>query len=76
MSIFYGSNYTVSNNIISKNLDTAIKAQALSNITIANNSINRVRSGIYVAGSQTVNVWKNNLEHIQGNPRGNFVQFN
>jgi parallel beta-helix repeat protein len=76
ITIFYGSNYKVNDNQISKTLGNAIKAQSLSDITIQNNSIDSVRSGIYVSGSSNVKVLKNNLSHMQGTPRANFVQFN
>jgi parallel beta-helix repeat protein len=76
VTIFYGSNYTVSNNRISKTLGHAVKAQGLSNITIQNNTIDSVGSGIYVSGSSNVKVLKNNLSHMKGAPRANFVQFN
>lgn len=76
VTIFYGTNYVVTNNVIRNTGDAAIKAQALSNITIQNNTMNTVRTGVYVAGSQNVKVLKNNLTHIQGRTRANFVQFN
>jgi len=76
ITIFYGSRYMVTNNLITKTAGSAIKAQGISNIIIKNNKINTVGTGIYVASSSNAQVLNNNLAHIQGTPRANFVQFN
>jgi parallel beta-helix repeat protein len=76
VSIFYGSNFSVTNNSVKNTKSQAIKAQGLSNVLIQNNTLTAVQSGVYVAAASGVTVEKNNLSHIQGTPRANFVQFN
>jgi hypothetical protein len=46
-------------------------------VTITNNRIERVRTGVYALGSTGVRVERNRMKNMQGPmPRGQFVQFN
>jgi len=76
ITIFYGSNYTITNNKVKNAKSQAIKAQGLSTILIRGNTVDSSRSGVYVSKSSGAIVDKNKLNHIQGLPRANFVQFN
>jgi parallel beta-helix repeat protein len=76
VTIFYGNNFTVSNNQFARTKSQAIKGQALANMAITHNNAQNVESGVYVAGATGVTVSYNNFAHIQGNPRANFIQFN
>ncbi|MDR3492093.1 MAG: RICIN domain-containing protein [Gammaproteobacteria bacterium] len=76
VTIFYGSDYLVSNSQFTKINSNAVKVQGSANVTIQNNKINTVTSGIYVATTTNVKVLKNNLAHMQGKPHANFIQFN
>jgi parallel beta-helix repeat protein len=76
VNVFYGSGYAVTNSKITNAKGQAIKFQAASNITISNNMISNSLSGIYVSSGSNINVKGNNITHIHGKPRANFVQFN
>lgn len=76
ISVIGGNTYSITQNSVTNALDAAIKVQGASSVSIQGNTVKTSTSGIYVAQGSTINVQGNNLAHIQGKPRGNFVQFN